>query len=243
MNYGTRGYGLDQIVLSFERSIDLYEGEDPIVVVGVLVGGDLERSRFRFRHWPKPFFELTGMGELTLRTPDGLGVQDWLEAHPVPIRSYLLAYLEQRGGLLSPSPEEGEELRQQRKEHCEALNEALFERLEAELERRSLRALVVIFHAWEHLEDAPELGWHDAWTRSTLERLDLPFVAAIDAIRADQARTRRSRADYFVEKGFGRNHYTALGNEVVFEALREGIERLAAPSGAPDPRSGLGRDR
>ena len=54
---------------------------------------------------------------------------------------------------------------------------------------------------------------------------DDELMAVDERLRADAERTGRGAADYYITRGRGRNHYTALGNQVVFEAIRSGLLR------------------
>ena len=58
VNYGTGGYGLDQVLLLARRVLDRWRGRDPLVVVGILVDDDLDRDALALRNFPKPRFRL-----------------------------------------------------------------------------------------------------------------------------------------------------------------------------------------
>ena len=50
----------DQVLLLMQDSIDHYAEDDPVVVFGIVLDSDLERSVLGFRAWPKPRLRLTG---------------------------------------------------------------------------------------------------------------------------------------------------------------------------------------
>ena len=87
-NYACGGYGVDQIVLRFQRTHRLFAR--PTLIFGVLPG-DLDRSVLTFRSGAKPYFVLDE-NQLVLRgTPVLLDPAAYVAAHPPVVRSYLFS--------------------------------------------------------------------------------------------------------------------------------------------------------
>ena len=56
-----------------------------------------------------------------------------------------------------------------------------------------------------------------------LETLGVPYQLSREALRKDAQLTGRGATDYFQSGGKGKNHYTPLGNQVVFRVLEAWI--------------------
>lgn len=219
VNHGVGGYGLDQMLMLLERTIDRYRDRDPIVILAPVVGSDLERCTVGFRDWPKPRFGLDGDG---LREPEPVPAspEEYLAARPVGIRSY--AWRLVRNGLRARSaPPSGRwSGRADQLEHV-ALVERLLARWQGALEARGLAHGVLFLHGPGAVRPGAALGWQERHLQQVLERQGTAFRNTRDLLRA-----RGRLEEHYDLSGPRRNHLTAQGNEVVFEALLELIEEL-----------------
>jgi hypothetical protein len=152
LNYGVGGYGLDQIYLLFQHSIDHYAELDPIVVVAVLVDDDLDRSSLRFRSWPKPHLSLTAEGTFAPDGPVTRDPLDYLEQNSTGIWSYGFRYLVYGAHVLPRNESEWLIGRGSRVAETEELNRNILDALAAELAARDLDAFVLLFHGRPYLE-------------------------------------------------------------------------------------------
>lgn len=220
LNYGVGGYGLDQMYLLIQQSIDHYVELDPIVVVAVLVDDDLDRSALRFRSWPKPHLSVTPEGALV---PDGPVTRDpleYLRDNPIGIKSYGFRYLVYGAHVLPRNESEWLMGRSSRVADTEDLNRHILDALAAELAARELDAFVVLFHGRHYLR---MYDWREAFLVSELQRLGIPYVSSKPRLLDDRQRTGRGDDAYFFAEGREREHYTPLGNEIVFAALKAGL--------------------
>jgi hypothetical protein len=219
LNYGTCAYGLDQIVLLLERSVDRYLEHDPIVVIGVLVDEDLDRCVLSFRGHPKPRVVESPEG-FAWELPGEATVGEWLENHPVEIDSYLARLLTSSGTLPMSSRGESKSDVIAQKQRAATW---LLQRLHLFLEERELEHFVVLFHG-ERLASARKVrDWREVFLVRTLEELGIPYVSSREALFGDHVATGRVASDYFFREGAFRGHYTASGNEVVFPAMLDGL--------------------
>lgn len=219
LNYGTCAYGLDQIVLLLERSVDRYLEEDPIIVIGVLVDEDIDRCALSFRGHPKPMVVEKEEGFLW-ELPGELSASEWLEDHPIEIDSYLLRLLATSNSLPLSSVGESKLDTIERKQRAATW---LLQRLQRLLLERELEHFVVLFHG-ERLASGREGGdWREAFLMRTLEELGIPYVSSREALFADHVLTGRVARDYFLRDGAFQGHYTASGNEAVFPAMLDGL--------------------
>lgn len=125
LNYGVGGYGLDQILLAYERNAPRFDRPDSLVLVG-LIRNDLDRILLTVRSAPKPYFTADG-DRLTLHV-DHLRADGSVERPPE--RFYLWYFLRGRLGL----PVHAAYLRETRDERRAAvadLSTRLFDRFAA----------------------------------------------------------------------------------------------------------------
>src|SRR6185369_16736756 len=87
-----QGYGLDQIWLLLDRTVDRYLERKPVVVVAIQVDDCLDRTIFTFHGWPKPRLRIAGDALETENLPVP-SLEEYLAHNPVGIRSYAWNYL------------------------------------------------------------------------------------------------------------------------------------------------------
>ncbi|MCP3915207.1 MAG: hypothetical protein GY711_06610 [bacterium] len=220
INYGTGGYGLDQAYLLFQQSIERFAHLDPIVVIGVLVDDDLDRSSLRLRDWPRPYFRPLADSGLELVEPVRGGVEAHLAAHPPRIASYAFRYLIYGARVL---PRKECERLLGRGDHIpdtKDLNRRILEALAEELRARGLDHFFVLFHGERYID---ETDWREQFLAGELERMRIPYVSSRLALRADRDRTGAHNGDYYIQEGLGLGHYNVRGNDVVFRVFLEGL--------------------
>ncbi len=225
LNYGTWGYGFDQIVLSMIRALPLYAEERPVVVVSLLVDSDLERSTLRCRDSPKPHFHFDANRELELDGSVPASEAEFLELHPVEIRSYLWRYLLYGSGL---TPRSWARWWSKEEEHDEAsreLNAALFEMAVRELQARGVEYFFLLFHSSAAFGRSWSASWEEPFVIETLDRLGAPYVLSRPILRRAALEQSCSEERFFLAEGEGRNHLSAEGNAILFEAFERGLQR------------------
>ena len=219
LNFGTCAYGLDQIVLLLERSVDRYLEQDPIVVIGVFVDEDLDRCALSFRGHPKPQV-IERSEDFAWQYPGDVGVEEWLEQHPISPRSYLGELFLGSGlvprGCSERSKADSIALKQERATW-------LLQRMRELLRERELDHFVVLFHGERLAAGREGVDWREAFLLRTLEELQIPYVSSREALFADHIATGRVARDYFLKEGALSGHYTASGNEAVFPAMVAGF--------------------
>jgi len=220
VNYGTGGYGLDQAVLLFERSIDRWLEREPVVAIGVYVDDDLDRCTLYQREWPKPRFVLDASGALLLESPVIPDVERWIARHPLPATSYVFRYLVYGADVLPRNESEWLLGRGDHGAETKAVCRGILDRLAASLDRLGLQAFVVLFHGERYVE---ETDWREHFLTAELTRLGIPWVSSRVAILEDARKTGRPIAAYYLQEGPGSGHYGATGNRVVFTSLGRGL--------------------
>jgi hypothetical protein len=167
MNFAVGGYGLDQIVLSVERSLPTLDAPDTFV--GVLTT-DLDRAILKVRSGPKPYFEVE-QGDLVMnRDHLAHGPEDFFRRHPPRFVSFVFA----RTSLAfrrQIAAHKGNELSCKEEEKSE-ITRLLIARLAAAC--RGHGCQVVLFQRQEELDIEP--GWRERALREACEMAALPLV-------------------------------------------------------------------
>lgn len=216
LNYGVGGYGLDQIELLLDATIERHAARRPLVIVGILIDDDLDRTALALRNFPKPRY-VARDGGYALELPQARSAAEFAAAHPPGIVSYATR-LTIYGGLPIRVRWKltGEERRRDEKR---ALSRFLLERIQRRLSGLGLEHFVVLFHAEKSMaSDGPYL-WQEPFLHETLRELGIPFVSSKRALREDMARTGLAPEAYMPLD----RHYDARGNAVVFTAFLRGL--------------------
>ncbi len=234
LNYGVGGYGLDQIYLLFERSVDRFD--DPFVVFSLMTF-DLDRSVLSVRIGQKPYFEVTG-GELELRgVPVEGEPEDYFAARAPRVGSYLLRRLGRLPGIAGREDDARTTANKKR------INGAILDAAIGELEARRLDYTILVFHARKAFRLEPD--WRSAWLRSVLDRRGARYLWSYDILR-------REGGELGVDDLFdpGNVHPTSLANRILARAIAEQVYACSDPAGsvvssssASDPDRPVALDR
>ncbi|MFT5051077.1 MAG: hypothetical protein ACI8QZ_002485 [Chlamydiales bacterium] len=223
LNYGTGGYGLDQTYLMARESLPRYLPERPLVVIGILIDDDLDRTGLRMRGWPKPYLVPAADGGLQLDEPVAPDEEHFLGEHPLSIRSFAWRYLLCGSGLLPAWLENRFTGRREALERTRYCSRLILEALAQELRASGSEHFVILFHgppaSGSPLGRRQHAGWRESFLVRELERLGLPYVLSSVELAAS------GEPGLFVEDASARRgHYTAAGNRAVFGTLVRGIE-------------------
>ena len=229
VNYGTGGFGLDQIHLQLREAIRLHVGPDvpagtprPLVVFSFLVDDDMDRATLSFRGWPKPHFSITPRG-LELDGPIELTTDEYIRQHPPAITSYAWRYL-LHGTHVIPTrfrtPWMG---RAESYKHVRVLARRLLQATARLFREYDVDGFVLLFHGNRSLDTSKRTDWRTAFAENEVRAAGLPFVRSLDELIADRAESGRGLHDYILATGRMKGHYTDLGNAVVFRTLLSGL--------------------
>jgi len=227
LNYSVGGYGIDQVWLLMRETLGRFADRDPIVVVGLVADSDFERCVVGFRSWPKPRLRLED-GELVGEGTVAESSAAYLAERGTGVRSFAWRALLYSSGLV-PGP-----IRSaltgagaKRREQVELI-EALLLAIRDELRSRQLEGFVLLIPSPHILRPNPAerpagaLQDPEGTIAALLEEHRIPYVNA----RARMAARMRALGDLtliYRASDPGKNHPTALGNQVLFEALRDGL--------------------
>lgn len=183
INYGVWGYGLDQIYLLYRKTIDLYK--EPVVIISLLPE-DMDRAVLTVRDAPKPYFILNN-DKLELKgIPVDPDLNRYHTRHPPHVYSYLASLannlvLESLAPILPPVLDSYVRPSAQQRSVKEAINRKIVQELSADLKRRGLTFVFLVF-------DQPEaafqpLQWRERFLFNLLAEQEIPYISARTVIR------------------------------------------------------------
>ena len=225
INYGCPGYGFDQAVLLMEQALDDWVELDPIVLVGILLDDDFDRSLLEIRSLPKPRFDLS-KDPLELERPEVQSVAEYTSQaarRPILWSWRLLVH----GGLLPRGVSARLRGDAAHRRDCIEVAQRLIQRAVDGLEARELAFGFVLFHAPATVTAPERLEWRETVAVAALERRGVPFALSRDHLTAHMAESGEPVERYFYSRGMQLNHLNRLGQRAVFEGIRRLVEGLS----------------
>jgi hypothetical protein len=219
VNYGVRGYGIDQVYLLLQASLARVSASKPLVVVGIEIDDDFDRTVLRLRGSPKPRLSLCD-GALVRESDRVPTFEEFLRVHPLGATSYAWRGLVRGASWLPDSLLAREEVEAEK----QALGAAILAGICAELHAADVEFFFVLFQGQRSWRDAEASAWREPLALATLDAAHARRVSARASLAAWAAEHGNSAAGCFLHGGEADGHYNALGNEVVFSALRAGLD-------------------
>jgi len=223
LNYGVHAYGLDQIYLLMRESIERWADQGPVVVIGIYVDDDLDRTVLRYRGWPKPRLLLGSTG-LELETEPVPSQAEYSAAHPDPVVSYLWRWFLYGNRWMPSSVRDrltGEHARRHEKQR---LAREILRACKQELDGRGIEWFVLLFHGRRRLKDMGPSDWREETLLRILREERIPHVSSKPALQRHALANERDFAWYFGTQGSARGHYLPAANQVVFRVLVDGLQ-------------------
>ena len=212
-NYGVGAYGVDQIYLLFNETVDRFE--KPFVIFGFLTT-DLDRSMLTIRDSQKPYFKLEN-DELELYGPPfTLPTDKWIEENPPKIKSYLWNRFKS-SDFFPIKPSKNREL--DYIEEIKTLNTKILKQAFKKLKSFGDNYVVLLFQPGDH----PVTEWRLHYARDLFEKHNIPYICDLDIRMADTNYTDYD-IDRYVVKGDG--HPTTYLNQLISNELKEYILNL-----------------
>ncbi|MBP6697149.1 MAG: hypothetical protein KA175_05990 [Flavobacteriales bacterium] len=213
LNYGTGGYGVDQIALLFEQTFLRYER--PVVVFSLMVT-DMDRSPLDWRTGQKPYFSIEGDGLRLNGVPIDPDPANYVKEHGVGITSYLWRrFLYSKVNFLPDAMKDRLMGWSVSTEHKKRLNTRILERVVERLRAGRVDFVFLVFHYLT--PDQPEFmvgnenNWRDAMLRDFLKVRDIPYIWSKDLILADPAWTGANLDKYMLlDNGHPTTYFNGL---------------------------------
>jgi hypothetical protein len=208
VDLGVGGYGTDQAYLLFRETWQLAGGKLGIIM-GVLTE-DLDRSVLTIRTAPKGRLVPGARGKLQPQGgPLPKDPKEWLEAHPLRIRSYLASML-----LTAARPRDYNP----RMEEVKHLNRHIIEAVQTITADAGLELLYVIFYGPGKITHP---DWREVFLKEELAKRSIRYFDTRIPIAAWCQRTGSPVTALYHENG----HHNNLGNSVIGDALVELITK------------------
>lgn len=212
LNYGVGGYGVDQIYLLMQKSLDHFE--KPFVIVSIMTT-DIDRSYLKVRDGQKPFFTLE-KGQLKL-SKDSIysNPAEYFEQNPPQIRSYLYRRLIYAENLIPEVIRSRLRGKWKAMRNKKELNKEIILNMKKELDSRNYDYVFVIFN--QLLSPDPEKrGWRDAFLANLFEENNIPYIRSKELITQDPTFDRYDKHNYIdADNGHPTTHFNKMVSEEI----------------------------
>ncbi len=226
LNYGTGGFGLDQIYLLFKETAHRYD--HPFVVFGFL-NTDLDRSILQYRTGQKPYFEEQGDSIILSGYPIYANADSFFKAQTLGIKSYLA-----RAFLFSPlnflpwkvNPAGRGDFYYQKK--IRSLNEKILKKAITDIKALDIDYVFLIYHSDV---TAGSLDWRDTFLLRVLNENKVPYIWSKDLVTKYNKQP-FVHADYIIP---GDGHPSTLFNRLISAEIKKQVMASTNKgSGIPD---------
>jgi hypothetical protein len=223
INYGVGGYGTDQIYLLLKNSIDRWKDQNPIVVVGLLVDSDFDRSVLSFRGCVKPRFVLDG-DRFEVEGPVAPDTETFLAQRPLRIRSLVWRDLVYGPSFLPKAWQKWLHDHLDRRAEKIAVNRRILDEIHRELESRHLRHFFLMFHGEVGVRREPTHQWAEDLLIEEAGKLGVPVMPTRPFLVAAGGGDPEAAMRFFGGSPQTAGHYNEIGNRIVLQAIRAGVE-------------------
>jgi hypothetical protein len=217
LNYGVGGHGAGQTYLVVRETVERYVGKKPVAIIALVADSDFERCVLGFRSWPKPVLEWNG-NRLEPRGPVESG-HTFLANQGTGIRSYAWRYLLYGTDALPEGLAHTLKGTDARLAELHELIERIVLGLRDEFESREIEHFFLLCVSPRSLQHE-HLNHDEMLLIELFEQHGIPYVHTRESTLAAQASVEEP---LFLTEGPGRNHPTRVGNEHLFELIRDGI--------------------
>ena len=207
-NYGVGGYGVDQISLLLNESVDNYS--NPFVILGILTT-DIDRSMLKIRDAPKPYFILKNDSLNLQGVPVTETNSSYISKHPPEIQSYILNRLY---NIVTRRLNIFEDEKKAYIESIKLLNAAILKQTFNQLKSKKINFLVVIFQPGEH----NPRDWRLSYLQELCLKSEVPFISNLEIINKDMGVNNRPPDDYYIPLD---GHPNSLANKLVAEEIKK----------------------
>ena len=208
LNYGVGGYGIDQIYLLFENTVDQFS--TPFVVFSMLTT-DMDRSMLSVRDSYKPYFEQTKNGLELKGIPIHKTSAQNHEENPPKIFSYVWNRI--KSGKANPFPQS---TRKERKyiERIKSLNREILLKAFDRLKKLGDNYVVLIFHPDYHPDDS----WRLKFLEDLCKAHDIPYITDLNIRKKDLLTKAGAKPLYSIP---GDGHPTSYTNKLVADEIKK----------------------
>jgi len=222
LNYGIGGTGAGQALLLMRETLDRHREQDPIVVIGLVADSDFDRTVLRFRGRPKARVVVKD-GLVASEGPVLPGGGDaYIDKYGVGITSYAWSYFLKSGKLLPVTWRDFLSGRTAMAKEKRELVPAIVLAMQDELEQRGMDYGFLLFSSRWSLPPA-QISDRERAIVHILQRNGIPYVQAREHFIEAAAGDSKAMDSFFYQQGVHLNHPNGAGNQLILDALREGV--------------------
>jgi len=210
LNYGVGGYGVDQIYLLFNETVDSYD--KPFVVFSLLTT-DMDRSVLKVRDAQKPYFALEEDGLKLRGVPITLTSTEFFEENKPEINSYL--WKKFQSSTIYPF-NANEQKANDYADNILKINKQILIKAFAKLKALEDNYIVLIFHPVHY----KAYNWRLVFLRNLLQKHNIPYICDLDLRVLDESEKDWNYSNYAIEAD---GHPTSYLNTLVSNELKRYI--------------------
>ncbi len=206
LNYGVGAYGVDQIYLLMNETVDKYN--KPFVVFSLLTT-DMDRCMLSVRDAQKPYFVETDSGLQLQGVPINQPSSEYFRKNRPKIRSYL--YNKFRNSVLNPFKKD--EIREKDYiEKIKSINKLILDKAFERLRKSEIDFVVLLFHPLHH--DKSE--WRSLFLIDYFDANNVPYIYDLELVEKDTTFSTYEPDHYAIHgNGHPTTHLNALiSNEI-----------------------------
>ena len=224
LNYGEGGYGVDQIFLLFQKSIEHFD--NPFVVLSIMTD-DVRRSMNQVRGGPKPYFQIEQDTLKLCGVPLHPDPEVFYTSNPPKIKSYLYQLLIRKipsyrireffktGNpkvLINPTI---------RYDDMKRLNKKIILEIINKLNENKIKYVFLIFHSLEDL--TLEKEWIDEFLTQIFIENDVPYISSKELIKRDAFLKNKKYIDYYQPNNMPahKRHPSIYQNRIIVEEIKK----------------------
>ncbi|MFA5275613.1 MAG: SGNH/GDSL hydrolase family protein [Candidatus Omnitrophota bacterium] len=227
IDLGCGGYGLDQMYLLFKLTHE--KSHNPLVIFGILVEDDLDRSILSVRTGQKPYFIVQNEKLVLQGVPMDSIPAHYFATNPPKIKSYLfrMVFRATTKGitLLGQSLNIGKSkwFINRKMNDKILINTKIIEGIDTLCKTQGYSLLFVLFHGQYELASGG--CWQTEFLKSLFHGMNIRYIDTADFLRSYNRQYSIPFSDFYVNEGFGEGHHNNLGNRIISEGLIEYLSR------------------
>ena len=221
-NYGTGGYGLDQIYMLFDKTWKHYE--KPFVVFSLFIH-DMDRVALTVRTGQKPYFIADGDSLKLMGVPLEKSPEDFFSQHPPRAFSYLfrkflfseLNFLGKKNTRWFLSIDKADENKMK-------ISRTILKSVVDDLRQHNADFIFLVFHILHYNQDnfgnEAEHDWRNVLLKDFFKENDVPYLWSKDIIQADPLFDPYKIEQYMIPED---GHPTTHLNMLIADKIKEQV--------------------
>jgi hypothetical protein len=219
INYGTGGYGVDQIYNMMINSYKLYK--NPLVIFSFLTF-DLDRSGLKLREGLKPYYTLDVEGELQLNFLNHKSDPDeFINQNPPEINSYLWKlFLYSKLNFIPERIKRSLKGEMKARIFIKKLDKKLIHESVKELRENHIDFIFIIFEGYTDFKISEEKNWRIKFVKKVLKDENVTSIFAKDLIKDEVDPKLKNLSKFLIPND---SHPTSYFNKIVANEIKRQV--------------------